>query len=325
MDESTTALHFVGIDIAKEQFDLWVLPEQLRRKLPYDQAGIAAAIETLRPLGQCLIVLEATGGLERRLAAELIDAGFEVAIVNPRQARDFARGLGRLAKTDRIDAQDLAIFAQHVQPRRFQKPSANQAELEQLVTRRRQLIGMQTAETNRLPTCSSKLARKGILKTLEVFEKQMKQVDAELARLIQADDDWRHKDQLLRSVPGVGAATSAALIAELPELGRLNRQQISALVGVAPFNRDSGKGCGKRSIWGGRRNIRTALYMAAFNAAFQPKVANAALKRFAARLKKQGKLFKVVVTACIRKLLVILNTIVKTNTPWQPKIVPLQP
>jgi transposase len=316
---------FVGIDLAKASFDVCTLPDKQRVSLAYDAKGTQELIKLLRKLVRCQIVMEATGGLERRLAADLVDAGFQVAVVNPRQVRDFARGLGQLAKTDRIDAHVLALFAQHVEPRVWQKPAENQAELEECVTRRRQLLAMQTMESNRLAHVVTKTNRKSIMKILDLLKQQIAQLDAFIAKQIESDDDWRKKDELLQSVPGVGPATSAALIAELPELGKLNRQEVAALVGVAPFNRDSGKSFGQRRISGGRAVIRSALYMAAFNAGFNRRVANPALQTFAKRLKATGKAFKVVVTACIRKLLVILNTMLKNNTPWAPKSLPITP
>lgn len=324
MDEACTPT-CVGIDLAKAAFDVCTLPDKQRLSLPYNADGTRQLIDRLRGATNCLIVMEATGGLERRLAADLIDAGFHVAVVNPRQVRDFAKGIGQLAKTDRIDAYVLAEFALHVQPRLWEKPREKQTELDELVTRRRQLLAMQTMESNRLASVVTKSNRNSILKVLELFKQQVAQLDALIAKLIESDDDWRKKDELLQSVPGVGPATSAALIAELPELGKLNRQEVAALVGVAPFNRDSGKSSGKRTISGGRAALRSALYMAAFNAGFNRRVANSSLKTFAQRLRAAGKAFKVVVTACIRKLLVVLNTMLKNNTPWNPQLPPVTP
>jgi len=324
MDEACTPT-FVGIDLAKASFDVCTLPGKQRVSLAYNAEGTQQLVDQLRGLTNCLIVMEATGGLERRLAADLVDAGFRVAVVNPRQVRDFAKGFGQLAKTDRIDAYVLAEFALHVQPRLWDKPPEKQTELEEFVTRRRQLLAMQTMESNRLATVTTKPNRKSILKILRLLKQQIAQLDAFIAKQIASDDDWRKKDELLQSVPGVGPATSAALIAELPELGKLNRQEVAALVGVAPFNRDSGKNTGKRRISGGRAVLRAALYMAAFNAGFNRRVANSSLKNFAQRLRNAGKAFKVVVTACIRKLLVVLNTMIKNNTPWNPKFLPVSP
>lgn len=312
MEGSNAIACYVGIDVSKSKFDVCLLPDGLGREFAYDDAGVAALRELLRGRGSCFVVLEATGGLERRLATELLDAGHPVAVVNPRQARDFARGLGVLAKNDRLDARGLALFAQHVQPRRLEKTSEKQQQLAELVTRRRQLLQLHTAELNRQQQASTKLAVKSIRQVLEVLVKQLAKIDAEIARLIEADDDWRHKSELLRSVPGVGPATSATLVAELPELGKLNRQQISALAGLAPFDRDSGQFRGRRAIWGGRASVRSMLYMAALTA----RRCNPTIRAFADRLRDAGKKTKVVLTACMRKLLVILNAMLKTNTAW---------
>jgi transposase len=307
---------FVGIDVAKDHFDFTWLPQGSPQQVPYDAKGLKRLGERLQSLGPCLVVVEATGGYERRLVATLIDAGFAVALVNPRQVRDYARGIGRLAKTDRIDAAVLARFAQEVQPHPLTKTPEKQGELDELVGRRRQLLELQTAESNRRETTTGKLARQSIDRVLKVLADQIERIDAAIAALIESDDDWRQRQQLLQSVPGVGPVTSATLIAELPELGELNRQEIAALVGVAPFNHDSGKLHGQRSIYGGRSSVRQCLYMAALSASR----CNPALRQFAKRLKEAGKRFKVVITACMRKLLILLNVMVKTHTPWKPEI-----
>ena len=319
MDGSTanSSVSFVGIDVSKSKFDVVVLPEGTRVTCTYDSEGIGQLLAAL-PRHDCVVVLEATGGLERRLAAELIDAGHQTAIANPRQVRDFARGIGVLAKNDRLDARVLAIYAQHVQLRLSVKPSEKRQELTALVVRRRQLLALQTAESNRLQQTKIKLATKSIRHVLDLLRKELKKLDAEIARLIADDDDWRSKSELLQSVPGVGPATSASLVAELPELGKLNRQEIASLVGLAPFSRDSGQFRGQRSIWGGRGSVRTALYMAAFNA----KQFNPVIRAFAERLKRAGKRPKVVLTACMRKLLVILNTMVRNQTTWKTTVIP---
>jgi len=267
MDGSThnSNVSFVGIDISKSKFDVMILPEGTRLTCPYDSEGIEQLLAQL-PKHDCIVVLEATGGFERRLAAELVEAGHQTAIVNPRQVRDFARGIGVLAKNDRIDARVLATYAQHVKLRLVEKRSEKQQELTALVVRRRQLVTLQNAESNRLEQTTVKLATQSIRQVLDLLRKELKKLDAKIARLIEADDDWRNKAELLQSVPGVGPGTSASLVAELPELGKLNRQQIASLVGLAPFSRDSGQFCGQRSIWGGRGSVRSALYMAAFNA-----------------------------------------------------------
>lgn len=318
MDGSTqnSNVSFVGVDVSKSKFDVMILPEGTHLTCPYDREGIDELLAQL-PKHDCIVVLESTGGYERRLAGELVEAGYRTAIVNPRQVRDFARGIGVLAKNDRTDARVLAIYAQHVQLRFFDKPSEKQQELTALVVRRRQLVALQNAESNRLEQTTVKLAAKSIRHVLDLLRKELKKLDAEIARLIQADDDWRNKAELLQSVPGVGPGTSASLVAELPELGKLNRQQIASLVGLAPFCRDSGQFRGQRSIWGGRGSVRTALYMAAFNA----KRCNPVIRDFANRLQQAGKRSKVILTACMRKLLVILNTMVRNQATWKTTVV----
>ena len=303
---------FVGIDVSKFKFDVMILPTGMHLSEAYDAVGIGRLVEQLAPLGTCLIVLEATGGFERQLAAALVDAGHHVAVVNPRQVRDFARGIGVLAKNDRIDARVLALYGQHVQPRPLQKLPEKQQELAELVNRRRQLLAIHTAESNRLGMTSGKVAAKSIRHVLELLRKQVKKVEAEIARLVDDNDDWRARCQLLQTVPGIGPAVSASLVAEMPELGNLNRKRISSLAGVAPFVHDSGKFRGKRSIWGGRSSVRSMLYMAALTA----RRCNPVIKAFADRLQAAGKPAKVILVACMRKLLVILNTMVRNQTAW---------
>jgi transposase len=316
MDGSTSnsPVSCVGIDVSKAKFDVMILPQGTRLTCAYDVQGIDELRAALPP--DCVVVLEATGGFERRLVAELIDVGHRVAIANPRQVRDFARGLGVLAKNDRVDARVLAIYAQHVKLRWQDKPAEKQQELTALVVRRRQLLALQTAESNRWEQVTVKRAKKSVSHMLDVLRKEIKDLDAEIARLIADNDDWRGKSDLLQSVPGVGPGTSASLVAELPELGKLNRQQIASLVGLAPFSRDSGQFRGQRSIWGGRGSVRTALYMAAFNA----KRCNPVIRAFADRLQRAGKRPKVILTACMRKLLVILNTMVRNHTTWKSSV-----
>jgi len=319
MDGSTpnSNVSFVGIDVSKNKFDVVILPKGTRLTCPYDREGIDQLLAQLAGL-DCIVVLEATGGYERRLAAELVEAGHRTAIANPRQVRDFARGIGVLAKNDRIDARVLAIYAQHVKLRLAENRSETQQELTALVVRRRQLVALQNAESNRLAQTTVKLAAKSIRHVLDMLRKELKKLDAEIARLIEADDDWRNKSELLQSVPGVGPGTSASLVAQLPELGKLNRQQIASLVGLAPFSRDSGQFRGQRSIWGGRGSVRSALYMAAFNAMR----CNPVIRTFADRLKQSGKRAKVILTACMRKLLVILNTMLRNQTTWKTTVAP---
>jgi transposase len=303
---------WVGIDVAKASLDLHLLPAGQSHDLPNDTAGHRQLVQLLPNPAACLIVLEATGGFERLLVAHLLDAGYRVAVINPKRARDFARALGLAAKTDRIDAQALALYAQKVEPAPVEKTPEKQAEIQQLVARRRQLIDLRTQESNRLQMATSKTARKSIQAILKTLERQVHGIEAALEELVQSDDDWRRKGQLLQSVQGLGGVTATTLVAEVPELGKLNRQQISALIGLAPFNRDSGLSKGKRSIAGGRKSVRSVLYMAALTATRH----NPVIKAFAQRLTQRGKPFKVVITACMRKLLVIANAILKSQQPW---------
>lgn len=312
---------FVGIDVAKHSCDVHLLPEGCGLSLEYTPKGLQHLRQQLPAPGTCLIVVESTGGYERRLVAELADAGHLVAIVNPRQVRDFAKAFGFLAKTDRLDARVLALFAEKVQPRPAPKVPEKQAELEQLVTRRRQLVDLRTAESNRLETITSKPVRKSIQQVIDQLNKLIRKLEQEILAALQSDDDWRGKFEILTSTPGVGSTTAATIVAQLPELGQLNRQEISALVGLAPYNHDSGAHRGKRSIWGGRAAVRSALYMATLTAYR----CNPVIRAFAQRLKAQHKPFKVVITACMRKLLVILNTMLKTNSQWNPQLVPAIP
>jgi transposase len=313
MTQTNNSLSFVGIDVSKQKIDVARRPNGKHCEFTYNADDIQALIDTLKTWGPVFVVLEATGGLERPIVAELASAGIEVAVVNPRQVRDFARGVGKLAKTDPIDADVLARFAEVVRPAPSQKVPEKQRELQELVTRRQQLIAIRTAETNRKGTASAKVARRSLEKMLKTINSQITELDEAIAKLVWKDnDDWRRKAELLQSVPGVGQVISCNLLATLPELGNLNREQIAALAGLAPYNHDSGKLKGKRSIWGGRANARQALYMAALTA----RNCNPTIRAFAKRLEATGKLFKVVITACMRKLLVILNTMLKNNTPW---------
>jgi len=313
MKDSTARQTFVGIDVAKNSCEVCVLPQGLRIVVTNDEAGLTELLAALTSLPGRLVVLEASGGYERRFAGQLCEAGIEVAVVNPRQARDFARSLGRIAKTDRIDAETLALFGEKVQPRPMEKTPQKQAELDELITRRRQVIELRTMESNRRQQARGRLATATIDAVLSSLRSQLEALDKAITKLIRCDDDWRRKGELLESVPGVGGVTSRTLLAELPELGRLNRQQIVALTGLAPFNRDSGAFRGKRMIWGGRSTVRSALYMAALTA----RRCNPTIKAFAERLKAAGKPAKVVLIACARKLLVILNTMLRDQSAWR--------
>jgi transposase len=244
---------------------------------------------------------------------ELMSHGFEVAIVNPRQPRDFAKATGQLAKTDRIDAFVLARFGQTIGPRPSPLPSANQLLLDELVARRRQIVQMHAQEDNRLQQAFDKKIRSSIQRLMRLLDQQREDLDRQIAALIDRDDDWRGKLQLLKTVPGVGVVTASTLIAELPELGKLNRQEIAKLVGLAPMNHDSGQHRGERHIRGGRSSVRCVLYMATLTA----RTFNPIIRSLAERLTKAGKPFKKVMTACMRKLLTILNTMARTGEKWR--------
>jgi transposase len=307
---------WIGIDVAKATLDLHLLPTGQSHQLPNTSHGHRELRKLLPDPAGCLIVLEATGGYEREVVADLAGADYRVAVINPRRARDFAKALGLLAKTDRIDAQVLARYAEVVKPAPIEKAPEKQAELQQLVTRRRQLIDLRTQESNRWEITKAKLARKSIQAVINTLERQIRNVEKAIEALVESDDDWRQRAQLIESVPGLGGVTATTVLADVPELGKLNRQQISALVGLAPYNNDSGPRKGKRSIAGGRKSVRSVLYMAALAA----KRCNPVIKAFAQRLTQHGKPFKVVLTACMRKLLVILNSIAKSGQPWNPKL-----
>lgn len=308
-----SAKSFVGIDVSQASWDVHVLPEGRSFSVRVDEGAAERLLTQLGSPAQTLVVVEATGGVERELVATLLDAGWTVAVVNPRCVRDFAKALNRLAKTDRIDARTIAEFACRVQPRPTQKAPENQQRLDALVTRRRQLVGLRSMEQTRKHQAADRTARQSIDKTIRFLDRQVAEIDQAIAKLIDADDEWRAKRDIVQSVPGVGPTTSAALVAELPELGRLNRQEIAALAGVAPFNHDSGQFRGQRRIRGGRAALRKTLYMAAFVA----KRCNPVIYSFAQRLHHKGKPFKVILTACMRKLLTLLNTLVRNNTSWE--------
>ncbi len=307
--------NFIGIDVSKKSLDVAALPEGTVRTVSHTVQGRRELLAELPEPGTCLVVVEATGGYERLIVADLATAGHLVAVVNPRQVRDFAKGIGIFAKTDRIDAAVIAKFGQHVHPRPLAEVHEKQGELDQLVTRRRQLVDLRTAEKNRMGMAHSRPVRRSLQLVIDLLNKQIKRIEKAILALVESDDQWKGTARLLKSVPGVGDVTAATLIAEFPELGHLNRQQAAALAGLAPFNRDSGSFQGKRSIRGGRRSVRNVLYMAALSA----KRYNPVIRTFAQRLETQGKLPKVILTACMRKLLVILNTMLKTNTQWNPQ------
>jgi transposase len=305
---------YVGIDVSKARLDICLLPSGQTLTVDNNTAGIRQLVDLLRKqpkVERCL--LEATGRYERRAAADLLEAGFAVAVVNPRQARDFARSLGRLAKTDKIDAATLAEFARLGHSRLSEKTPENRTILDDLITRRRQVTQMLATEKTRREGLSHRKALASVDQVIRLLDQQREDLDREIARLIESDDDWRNRREILTSVPGVGQTTASQLVADLPELGKLNRQQIAALVGVAPLNRDSGTMRGHRSIFGGRADVRKGLYMATVSAMR----CNPLIKPFAQRLIDAGKAFKVAMIACMRKLVTILNVMVRNNEHWR--------
>lgn len=305
---------FVGIDVSKAQVDVALRPEG-RFAAPNDEVGVAHVTERLLAAAPTLVVLEATGGLEIPLVGALAAAGLPVVVVNPRHVREFAKAAGHLAKTDALDAQLLAQFAEVMRPAVRPLPDAQTHALAALLTRRRQLVEMLTAEKNRLASARGPV-RKNLRAHLAWLERALSQADADLAQAIHESPVWREKDALLRSVPGVGPVLTTTLLANLPELGTLTGKQIAALVGVAPLNRDSGTLRGRRTVWGGRAHVRATLYMAAVVAArFNP-----VIRVFYQRLCAAGKAKKVALTACMRKLLTILNAMLKHRTPWRPEV-----
>lgn len=305
---------FVGIDVSKDTLDVAVRPEERHWQTANTEEAFPELIERLRALEPTLIVIEATGGLERAVVAAMVEAELPVAVVNPRQTRDFAKATGRLAKTDEIDAADLAFFGEAIEPEPCSLPDAAVQTLSALNTRRQQLVKMLTAERNRLHTALP-AARPSLREHIRWLEREQEKVESELQRLIDQNLSFRRKFKLLCSVKGIGPATSYTLISQLPELGTVNRKEIAALVGVAPFNRDSGRWRGKRTTWGGRAGVRAQLYMAALTASQH----NPVIRAFYQRLIEAGKPKKVALTACMRKLVVILNAMVKNGTLWDPE------
>jgi transposase len=302
---------YVGIDVAKAQLDIACHPTKAQWTVSHTAGGIGQLVRRLSRLRPTLIVLEATGGLELSLASELATAALPVALINPRQARHFAKATGHLAKTDALDAAVLAHFAAAVRPTPRPLPDEATQRLGDLVTRRRQLVAMRTAEYNRRSRASQALQDE-IQRHIDWLEQRIADLDLELRQQIRRSPIWRKHDDLLQSMPGVGPTLSRTLLAELPELGTLDRRAIAALVGVAPLNRDSGTWRGKRCIGGGRGHIRAVLYMAAVTAAR----CNPWIRAFYQRLRATGKTVKVALTACMRKMLTILNAIMKHRESW---------
>lgn len=306
---------FIGIDVGKAQLDVAERPSGATWRLAHDEAGITDLVTRWRAQPPTLIVLEATGGLEVPLVAALGTAGLAVVVVNPRQVRHFAQALGQLAKTDRLDAALLARFAESVRPPPRPLPDAQAQALAALVTRRSQIVTMLVAEQQRLHSTPPPL-RPRVATHVDWLRTERAALEAELAQTIQQTPLWRERDDLLRSVPGVGPTLATTLLADLPELGRLTRKQIAALVGVAPLNHDSGQHRGRRIIWGGRAQVRTVLYMGTLVAVQH----NSVLRPFYERLLAAGKPKKVALVACMHKLLIILNAMVAHQTRWTPSL-----
>ena len=302
---------FIGVDISKARLDIANdSNSEVWSELNNDE-GVSLLVKKLTSLKPCLVVMEATGGLETLLYSSLVSAGIPVVVVNPRQVRDFAKALGKLAKTDAIDAWVLARFGALMRPEIRPIKDEKTRELAALVARRRQLLGMRTAEKTRLKQ-ADKWTRKDIKSLIKVFDKRLAKLEKEISNNVKNTSGWKEKDTIITSVPGAGPNLSSYLLANLPELGKLNRREIATLVGVAPLNRDSGKFRGTRMVWGGRAQVRSALYMSALSAS----MCNPKIKLFYKRLIEKGKKPKVALTACMRKLLTILNTMVKNNTTW---------
>lgn len=304
---------FVGIDVSKDRLDVAVRPYGEAWSVSCDEEGIAELLRQLQAQNPTLIVLEATGGFETPVVVALAERDFKVVVANARQVRDFAKATGRLAKTDRIDAAVLAQFAEVMRPPVRALPDVKARALEALLTRRRQVVDMITAEGNRLFSCHDAEVKKDIEAHLAYLKGRRDLLDKELLTVVKADPDWNQKAKLLKSVPGVGPVLCVTLLAELPELGHLSGKRIAALVGVAPINRDSGKLKGYRGTWGGRSSIRQPLYMASLVATKR----NPVIRDFYERLRAGGKKPKVALVACMRKLLVILNAMLRSGSPWQ--------
>lgn len=305
---------YVGIDVSKATLDVAFGSDGDVIQVANDDTGIAELVVRIAKAVPALVVLEATGGYEWLVAAALAGKGIPVAVVNPRQVRDFAKATGVLAKTDRIDARVLARFAEAIRPEPRPLPTPEAKELEELLSRRRQIVDMLTMEKNRLGIAASQRMQRGIEKHITWLEEALRRANDDIDKAVRASPLWREQEDLLRSVPGIGPVTARTLLAELPELGSLNRKQIAALVGVAPLNRDSGTLQGMRTCWGGRANIRQVLYMAALTAVRR----NPVIRRTYLAFKARGKKHKVALVACMHKLLTILTAMVRDRRHWSP-------
>jgi transposase len=307
---------FIGIDVSKARLDVACRPTGQAFHHANDPQGIAALVERLRGLKPALVVMEATGGYEAAAAAALAAAGLPTCVINPRQARDFAKALGKLAKNDKIDAAVLAHFADSVRPTPRPLPEAEVIALDALLARRRQLLGMLTMERNRLGACRDAVVRADLEAHVRWLEERVNDSDKALKAAIQASPVWRESDELLRGIPGIGPVASRTLLGALPELGRVSGRQAAALAGLAPYDDDSGTRKGQRFVKGGRADVRCVLYMAALAAAKH----NPALRAFKERLKAAGKKAKVILTAVARKLVVLANAVLKSRRPWDLKL-----
>jgi transposase len=303
---------FVGIDVAKESLEVAIYGQAAIRSFANTQAGQGELVADLQPLSPTLIVLEASGGFELEAMLAMMTQGLPVAVVNPTRVRHFAKAHGRLAKSDPIDAHVLAHFAQAVRPQVRCLQSEQEMHLVHLVRRRRDVVAMLTAEKNRLGTTAPRLKER-VKKHIQWLQQEEQELAAEIAELLQSLPEWQEKAQILQSVPGIGPVSAATLLAELPELGTTSRQKIAALAGVAPYNRDSGQKRGRRKTGGGRKGVRSTFYMACLSASKH----NPVIKRFYERLKAKGKETKVALTACMRKLLSILNAMLRNKAPWR--------
>jgi len=307
----------VGIDVAKDKLDVFVDATGDLFSIANEPKAIAALAKKLQVLSPQVIVIEHSGGYERRAAIDLMDAGLPVALINPRQTRNFAKATNQFAKNDALDAHVLAAFGRACQPQLTPRPPENRLLLDELVTRRRQLVEFRAAEQTRLQQARAADIQRSIQKLIRDLTRMIDKLDGQIATLIDDDQDWRGKARQLQSVTGVGPVVASTLLAEMPELGKANRQQIAALAGLAPFDRESGTWKGKRRCIGGRARVRSVLYMAAVTAVRHNPIIRALHQRLAAK----GKPFKVVIVACMRKLLVILNALLKNGQSWQPSIV----
>lgn len=304
-------MSYIGIDVSKDTLEVHVRPEGTQWNTTNDKHGLITLVKTLKKCEVELIVMEATGGLEQEAADKLAKAGFGVAIVNPRQVKDFAKSTGKLAKSDKLDAGVIAHYAEAIKPEHRHVVDKVGQALKELVRRRRQVVDMIAAEKNRSVTAKGK-ALESIRSHIRWLQKELEEIDRDLEGEIKDQPEWKEKDEILRSVPGVGPVTSVVLLSSVTELGSVNRKEIAALAGLAPFNQDSGTMHGKRAVWGGRADVRSIMYMATLSAIR----CNPKIKEFYDRLVKAGKAFKLAMTACSRKLLTILNKMIHDRTVW---------